>query len=104
MQRSDGGWRITHPVERPARPGRVAQLLALAEAPVAYCQPLGPRGANFGVERPNAVVQLNDHRIAFGDRDATRKARYAAIDDRVCVVDDVWFNLASLPASHFQQD
>jgi hypothetical protein len=104
MQRRGDGWHISHPVDQAARPGRVAQLLALAEAPVAHCQPLAERAAAFGLERPGAVVQLDHQRIAFGDRDATRRARYVALNDRVCIVDDIWFNLASLPVTHFTSD
>ena len=101
MQREGEGWRLVHPRPAAADEHRVAQLLAVARAPVLRSFPAGPDLAQFGLDPPSVVLQIDDTRLTFGDRDPTQHYRYVLFDDEVRVIDDVYFNLLSLPAQHF---
>jgi hypothetical protein len=101
FQRAGEAWRLVHPRSAAADEDRVAQLLAVARAPVLQRFPAGPDLAQFGLDSPTAVLQIDDTRLTFGDRDPTQHYRYVLFDDEVRVIDDVYFNLLSLPAQHF---
>lgn len=101
LQREGEGWRLVHPRQAAADEHRVAQLLAVARAPVLKRFQAGPDLAQFGLDPPTAVLQIDDTRLTFGDRDPTQNYRYVLFDDEVRVIDDVYFNLLSLPAQHF---
>lgn len=104
LQRDGDGWAVRHPEPGPADPRRVARLLAVARAPVAFRYPLAGAASRYGLDPPHAVLQLDDQRLAFGDRDPTQAGRYVQVGDEVRVVDDLFFNLLTLPASHFAAD
>lgn len=101
LQRTASGWELTHPQQAPARLHRVQQLLAIARAPVQ--QEFAGAGAlaQYGLEQPAAVLQLNELRLAFGARDPSQHSRYVLANDEIRVIDDVYFNLLTLPAGHF---
>lgn len=104
LARDAGGWTLTHPQPRPANAHRVAQLLAIALAPVSFRYTLAGDAERYGLDEPAAVLQLDDRRLSFGDRDPTQQGRYVRVGDEVCVVDDLYFNLLTLPARHYATD
>lgn len=104
LQRDDKAWQLTHPQQAPAQTQRVRQLLAIARAPVQQTFPATGDLARYGLARPGAVLQLNNLRLQFGDRDPSQTSRYILVNDTISVIDDVYFNLLSLPASHFGVD
>ena len=104
LARDADGWTLTHPQPRPANAHRVAQLLAIALAPVSFRYPLADDAGRYGLDEPAAVLQFDDRRLTFGDRDPTQQGRYVLVDDEVCVVDDLYFNLLTLPARHYAAD
>lgn len=99
-----GPWKLTHPQQRPADPRRVGKLLAIAAAPVSFRHPLDDDAGRYGLTEPAAVLLVNGQRLAFGDRDPTQQGRYVQVDDEVCLIDDLFFNLLTLPAGHFAAD
>lgn len=104
LQRDAGNWRLTHPRDAAADGRRVNQLLAIALARVTQRFPVDGDDARFGTAAPAAVLQLNDRRLAFGARDPTQRSRYVRVGDEICVIDDLYFNLLTLPAKHFVVD
>ena len=44
------------------------------------------------------MLQLDEVRVAFGDRDPAQRSRYVLMDGTIKVIDDVYFNLLTLPA------
>ncbi len=104
LERQAVGWRLTHPLEAPALPRRVEQLLAVARAPVHQAFAAEGGLERYGLTRPAAVLQLDGLRVAFGDRDPSQRRRYTLIDGEVRVIDDVFYNLLTLPARHFRGD
>jgi hypothetical protein len=104
LERDGDDWRLVYPEAGPAQPRRVQQLLAIARAPVQGRFPAGDDLARYGLEAPGAVLQLDGARLAFGDRDPSQQLRYVLADGEVRVIDDVYFNLLTLPARHFGGD
>jgi hypothetical protein len=104
LQRDDKAWQLTHPQQAPAQTQRVRQLLAIAGAPVQQAFPATGDLARYGLATPGAVLQLNNLRLLFGDRDPSQTSRYILVNDKISVIDDVYFNLLSLPPSHFTGD
>jgi hypothetical protein len=104
LERHDDRWQMSHPGPVPAQAARVAQLLAIAQAPLrrsfAPRQPL----EDYGLAPPAALLQFNRMQIGFGARDPSQRQRYVLVDGRVGLVDDVYFNLLTLPPSHFTGD
>lgn len=104
MRRSPDGWRLEHPLDAPARAERVAQLLAVIRAPVRYAFGADGDLARYGLSRPAAVLRIDDTTLAFGNREPAQTGRYVLANGQIHVIDDVFFNLLSLPASHFTGD
>lgn len=104
LQRGEKGWLLMHPRETVAEERRVQQLLAIARAPVEHEFATDSGLAPYGLANPRAVLQLNGLRLLFGDRDPGQNSRYVLVDDRIRVIDDVYYNLLNLPASHFAKD
>jgi len=101
LRRKDKGWEMTHPRAAPAEERRVQQLLAITRAPVQQEFPAGDAPGRYGLETPVAVLQFDRLRLQFGDRDPSQNSRYVLADGRIRVIDDVYFNLLSLPPGHF---
>lgn len=105
LQRDAGGWQLIHPLPVPAAGHRVAQLLAVARAEAAQCFPVAGNAGRYGLDDPQAILQIGLQidrlRLAFGQRDPSQQARYVLLGDEVCVIDDLYFNLLTLPPSHY---
>lgn len=101
LQRGPGGWRLTHPQAGTAREQRVQRLLSILDAPVLQRIPPGSAAADFGLDEPRALTRFDDLDIRFGNPDLSRQLRYVDVGGRVFVIDDAFFNLLALPASHY---
>lgn len=104
FERREGRWHLTHPEQVPARDQRVGQLLAIAGARLHRRFAADAPLADYGLAEPAAVAQFNELRIAFGARDPSQRQRYVGIDDGVALVDDLYFNLLTLPQTHYLED
>jgi len=104
FQRAGTGWQITYPAPAGAEPRRVEQLLAVARAPVQQQFAAAGALADYGLDQPAAVLHLDGVRLAFGDRDPIQRSRYVLVDEQIRVIDDVYFNLLTLPMRHFTAD
>ena len=104
FRRAGAGWQITYPAPAEAEPRRVEQLLAVARAPVQQQFAATGTLADYGLDQPAAVLHLDSVRLAFGDRDPLQRSRYVLVDGQIRVIDDVYFNLLTLPVRHFSAD
>lgn len=104
LKRDNTGWQLVYPREAAALSGRVEQLLAIARAPVQNSYPAHDGLVQYGLDNPQAALQLGATRLIFGDRDPSQQLRYVLVGDEVRVIDDVYFNLLTLPARHFTGD
>lgn len=102
--RSGDAWRLTHPEAAQAAPRRVEQLLAITRAPVLQRLDDADEPTAFGLTPPRAVLQVDATRLAFGDLDPTQRGRYVQTDAGLMTVDDVYFQLLTLPLQHFKGD
>jgi hypothetical protein len=104
LQRKQDAWQLTYPHQADAKTERVRQLLAIARAPVQQTFPATADLSRYGLDRPHAVLQLDQLRLQFGDRDPAQESRYVLVEDDIRVIDELYFNLLNLPASHFTTD
>lgn len=89
LRRRDDGWHLTAPVERPARDGRVVQVLESLRQRTRSCYAAADHDpAEFGLEPPRARIELDDVTVAFGDR-ANDGRRYLSARGRLCLVEDI---------------
>ena len=87
--RRDGIWWMLAPQQGRANAAHLADLAAIAAAPVARWLPAGtfdPR--KLGLDPPAATLTLDDTRLAFGTLDALQPLRYIEVDGRVALVPD----------------
>jgi hypothetical protein len=101
FERNDSGWQLAYPQVAVAQDHRVQQLLAIAYAPVQNEFPANESLAQYGLDAPSAVLQLDQLRLSFGERDPGQRSRYVLVDGRIRVIDDVYFNFLTLPVAHF---
>lgn len=104
LQRAGDDWQLVHPDAMPAESRRVGQLLAIMRAPVRHSFAAPTDLAPYGLDSPQAILQLDDLRLQFGGREPSQDGRYVLGDGRIKVIDDVYFNLLTLPATHFARD
>jgi len=109
LRRTDDGWQLQHPEQAAARTERVAQLLTLLGAPRRYSFPAGNDLARYGLAEPAATLHVQGTSfgavsLAFGDREPGQDGRYVLVGGDIVVVDNLFFNLLSLPPRHFIGD
>ncbi len=103
LLRDAGGWMLTHPRIRRARPARVASLLALLRAPSRARWPADPAlRRQAGLDRPGRELRFDGLSLRFGRESTPPGRRYLEAEGRIHLVDAFWYDLAGLPASHFE--
>lgn len=83
-EKRDGHWWRTDGRRVRADDGRLGELVAIAQAPVLAWRPATDFDpARIGLSPPLAVLQLDGHRIAFGETSVTGPQRYVRVGDRI---------------------
>ena len=89
FEKVDGRWRMLEPRVGAADPAAIANLLAIANAPVRYRHAAGEIDpARVGLVPPQATLRLDATVLAFGGTDAIHGDRYVALGDVVALVPD----------------
>jgi hypothetical protein len=101
FRNDDGSWRLSHPYDAAADSRRVAQLAAIARAPVWQSLPIADDLDRYGLAAPGTILQLDRQRLLFGDREPTQRGRYVLAGEKIQVIDDVFHQMLTLPARHF---
>jgi hypothetical protein len=101
LERHGDDWRLTYPAPAAANPAEVNRLLATARAPIAL-RITPAEGADYGLTPGSLVLQFDQRRVTFGARDPTQRYRYVAVDGDIAAVDETYYQLAGLPASHYR--
>jgi hypothetical protein len=101
LERTADGWRMTAPVEREVAVSRVDGILRGLATPSRADYPADEVPlADVGLADPRAVVTVDGHAFAFGDRNPVNGLRYVLHDGAVYLTDDlVVFRLAGDPAT-----
>lgn len=99
LERREDGWFMTHPDKAPADGRRIAQALGALRQHTRSCYPAADHEpVEFGLAPPQAELELDSMRIAFGYRTSDGR-RYIRAMGRLCLVADVTLPvLASLIA------
>jgi hypothetical protein len=89
FEKIDSHWRMLEPRIGAADPEAIANLLAIANAPVRYRHAAGDIDpVRVGLVPPQATLRLDDASIRFGGTDAIHGDRYVAIGDAIALVPD----------------
>ena len=92
LGRKQGDWLIEDPFQWPANRFNVDHLLQITEAKTGSQFPAAGKDlAEFGLQHPYALLQLDQTRITFGISHTIGERRYALIDDTVYLLPDVYY-------------
>jgi hypothetical protein len=104
LLRDADGWTITHPEIARARSARVGQLLALLRTASLGSWPVSKDLlAQSGLNDPARTLQFDDLKIEFGGPSTPPGQRYVRVGDRIHLIDELWFYIGGLPASHYRK-
>ena len=85
----DDYWNMLSPYQSRAEDTLIKQILSLSALEVStLIDNTDIDHANFGLQHPVVTIQLNQHRLNFGDSQAINKRRYIELDDKVMLVPD----------------
>lgn len=89
LEKKDGQWLLTAPVQAPADPFEVATLVNLATQETRRTLALAElKPAELKLEPPQFTITLNDQRLDFGDVEPLDYRRYVRHGDTVALIDD----------------
>lgn len=89
LDKKDGKWALTAPVQVAADPFEVNSLIGLATAEVkSSIDPRQTKLADLGLDPPAYDVTLNDVKIAFGGVEPLNFRRYVETGGKVDLIDD----------------
>ncbi len=102
LQRGADGWRMLAPYAIDANTMRIEQLLNIAntDSLQQFPAPLD-RLAEFGLEHPQASIQLQHYLIQAGNTNPINHQRYLRIDNTIHMIKDRFPHLLMAPASEF---
>ncbi len=103
FEKIDGEWYMQTPYQVPANRFRIDALLGLVSTPShAHYDLRGKDLATFGLDRPAAVVNINDAiTIEFGGSEPLNNRRYVRIGDTLHLIDDLfYFQLGMTPEGY----
>jgi hypothetical protein len=102
LLRDQDGWMLTHPSVERADARRVATLLGLTRLhALQRLDDVEPQ--NVGLQPPRLQLQFDDSELAFGDASVPAGLRYVRVGERIYLVDDLAYRIASLPAQHYRE-
>ncbi|MDD1649522.1 MAG: DUF4340 domain-containing protein [Methylococcaceae bacterium] len=102
FEKQDGAWRLTAPFVAPVNQVRAGQLLEVAKARSEANYPLKPEDvAQFGLDKPQAILTLGDATLQFGGTDPINMRRYVRLGDTLHLVDDNFFHHLTAPATDY---
>lgn len=88
LEKKDGRWRLTEPVQADTDPYEVKGILSLAELELKTRLDAGVNRKELELDPPQYVVTLDDTRIALGGAEPIKYRRYVATGEVVGLVDD----------------
>lgn len=104
LAREHAGWRLAYPDMGPASTRRVDGLLSLLQARSYWVSEAPPASLHiYGLQSPALSVHIDQHRLDFGDASQAAGQRYVLLNDKVHLIDENYYRIAGLPASHFRK-
>ncbi|ADE13739.1 conserved hypothetical protein [Nitrosococcus halophilus Nc 4] len=102
LERKEGNWFITAPIQAPANKAMVETLLGIAQTPSLSRYPIEDVAlANLGLEPPEAHLSLDGVAIAFGTIEPLNQRRYALREDTIHLISDDAFQTVASSTARF---
>ncbi|WP_054773375.1 DUF4340 domain-containing protein [Methylogaea oryzae] len=105
LEKRDGHWRLTQPLDVPAAENRVEQLLKIPSAPSDTQYPVdAAQLAKFQLAPPNATLALGDLVLEFGGSDPIQQQRYVKLGNSLHLVTDNFYqHLTAAPTDYVEK-
>jgi hypothetical protein len=105
LEKRDGHWRLTQPLDVPANEFRVEQLLQIPKADSDARYPVDPAQlARYQLAPPNASLKLNDLTLEFGGTEPIQSRRYVKVGDTLHLVADSFYqHLTAVPTDYVEK-
>jgi len=89
FQLKEDYWHMLAPYQARAEHSLIKQILSLTTLP-ASALPDNPtlKPADFGLQQPVVSIQLNQHRISFGDSQPINQQRYLELNKKIMLITD----------------
>ncbi len=95
-------WLMTQPLQIPADPKIVKQLLQIPEfTSQAVYRVKAHELAKYGLDKPTIELKLNKQTLSFGGIDPINSRRYVGVDQKLKLVTDTFYHHLIAAASHF---
>lgn len=102
LQRTDGQWRLTAPLNARADSFAIDSLLRMTQAPIdSTITPADAELARYGLDRPRLTVRLNDTEIRFGEAHPLKDEHYVQYQSRVHLIPNRYYAQAAMPYTNF---
>jgi hypothetical protein len=100
--KESGAWLITAPDRLPASPSRVAELLEVLKAlPRASYDAAQVDSVRVGLDPPQAVLEVTDLELRFGQRGNPEGYRYLAVGEQIHMISDRYYDTLAAPLADF---
>lgn len=102
LQRNNGVWRLTAPINARGNDFAIESVVHLAQAPSeGRLTPTADDLGRYGLSKPKLVVRLNDSVIEFGDLHPFKDQYYARHGDAIHLVSSGYYAQAAQPYTGF---
>lgn len=102
LQRENGHWVMQQPISNKANSHRINELLGISQTPSHTSFNSKDRSlADYGLNPPHFVLQLNELKLQFGNIEPLYQRRYVKIGDQIHLIDDGFQHHLLAPASAF---
>lgn len=105
LEKRDGHWRLTQPLDVPANDNRVEQLLKIPGVTSEARYPAdATQLAKFQLNPPNATLTLGDTLLEFGGTEPIQSQRYVKLGDTLhLVADNFYQHLTATPTDYVEK-
>ncbi|ADJ27435.1 DUF4340 domain-containing protein [Nitrosococcus watsonii] len=102
LERKQGNWFVTAPIQAPANTPMVETLLSIAKTPSYSHYPVQNINlSNLNLEPPEARLTLDGLALAFGTTEPLHQRRYVLVKDRVHLISDNAFQAVASGTADF---
>ena len=89
----EGHWQMLEPYDVRAESSLIKQVLSLTTFPVDILpDDAGLNLADFGLQQPAISIQLNQHRINFGDNQPIGRRRYVELNKQIMLIPESYMS------------
>lgn len=102
LQQTAGEWKLLHPMNASALPGKVERLLKISQIKPPVVYPLEKASLDlFGLQNPLVTLSFNDHVFKIGQVETIQSRRYVSNDAQLFLLEDTFVHHLTAPANTY---